>query len=146
MTPEDLQRIEAGASVLPDVGDSFATSFYGTLFEMAPEARGLFPDDLEEQKSKLFAELAALVTMGLSMARGTDEVAEGEEPPFTRRAKALGKRHIDYGAAPAHYEVVGAALLSTLADYVPEWGPADEQAWTELYGIVAETMLAGAAA
>jgi hemoglobin-like flavoprotein len=31
-----------------------------------------------------------------------------------QRAQDLGKRHVKYGVLPAHYDVVGQALLATL--------------------------------
>lgn len=136
MTPDDLHRIETAAAHLPSVAEPFSRFFYDTLFEIAPETRSLFSDDLTEQRAKLFDELRALVTMGLALA---DDGAA-----FTSRAHALGRRHVGYGAAPAHYELVGEALLAALAEHVPGWGPADRTAWTRLYGLVAQTMLEGA--
>lgn len=136
MTPDDLHRIETAIAHLPAVAEPFSRSFYDTLFEIAPDTRSLFSNDLTEQRVKLFDELRALVAMGVALA---DDGAA-----FTSRANALGRRHVGYGAAPAHYELVGAALLAALAEHVPGWDPADRTAWTRLYGLVAQTMLEGA--
>lgn len=135
MTPHDLTLIERGASSLDP--DPFAARFYATLFELAPAARGLFPDDLSDQRRKLMAELTAMIGMA------TSSVA-GELDRFVERAHRLGARHVAYGATPAHYDIVGAALISSLAASVPGWDADHEQAWTRLYGLVASTMMEGA--
>lgn len=135
MTPEEITRIEAAAASLPAVAESFSRFFYDTLFEIAPELRPLFPDDLGEQEAKLFDELQALITLGLDLSDGGTS--------FTSRAHDLGHRHVDYGTQPVHYELLGQALLVALAEFVPDWGPTDRAAWIRLYGLVAQTMLEG---
>jgi hemoglobin-like flavoprotein len=57
----------------------------------------------------------------------------------------LAKRHVAYGVAPEHYEVVGAALLWTLEKglgdgFTPEVGAA----WAAAYGALSEMMIAAA--
>ena len=57
----------------------------------------------------------------------------------------LAKRHVVYGVQPAHYGVVGAALLWTLQqgladDFTPEVGAA----WAAAYGALSEMMIASA--
>jgi nitric oxide dioxygenase len=135
MTPDDITRIKRAVDHLPTVADQFSSSFYATLFEIDPEARSLFPDDMGQQRAKLFKELQALVTVGVDLA------ADGAT--FTSRAHALGRRHDDYGANPGHYELVGQALLTALGEFVPGWGPEDRSAWTRLYGLMAQTMMEG---
>lgn len=135
MTPEEIDRIREVAASLPAVAEPFSRFFYTTLFEIAPDIRPMFSEDLSEQEAKLFEELQALVTLGLDLSeRGAT---------FTARARNLGQRHATYGAKPAHYEVLGQALLVALAAFVPDWGPLDRAAWTRLYGLVAQTMLEG---
>jgi len=135
MTPHDLTLIERDTSTLDP--DPFADRFYSTLFELAPAARALFPDDLADQRRKLMAELTAMIGMATSSL-------EGELDRFVTRAHRLGARHIGYGATPAHYDIVGAALVGTLAASVPDWDAEHELAWTRLYTLVASTMMEGA--
>jgi hemoglobin-like flavoprotein len=53
----------------------------------------------------------------------------------------LGRRHVGYAVLDEHYEPVGAALLSMLKETLgPSFTPAAQEAWTTLYGFVAETM------
>ena len=135
MTPFDLELITRSAGGLDP--DPFATSFYDTLFELAPPARTLFPADLSDQRSKLMAELSTLI--GFATA-----ATEGDVDRFVARAHRLGARHTAYGAAPEHYDIVGVALLAALRDHVADWSDDHETAWTLLYQLVATTMLEGA--
>ena len=89
------------AKVAP-IAPQAADLFYGRLFEVAPQVRSLFPDDLSEQKKKLMGMLAVVVN-------GLDKL-----DTILPAASALAKRHVGYGAAPEHYPVVGGALLWTL--------------------------------
>ena len=53
----------------------------------------------------------------------------------------LGRRHVFYGVTQEHYSSVGRALIWTLeqglgADFTPEV----KEAWTTVYGLLADTM------
>jgi nitric oxide dioxygenase len=96
--------------------------------------RALFPPDLREQKRKLMTMIATAV--------GTLNDLQGLVPAI----KELGARHVTYGATAAHYEVVGQVLLWTLERVLrDDFTPDIRAAWTKVYGILAATMLAGAA-
>ena len=57
----------------------------------------------------------------------------------------LGVRHARYGVQPAHYPVVGSALLWTLEQGLgPAFTPAVRHAWTNVYELLATTMQAAA--
>lgn len=57
----------------------------------------------------------------------------------------LGDRHVEYGVLPAHYGIVGEALLYTLATALGDrWTPRIEKGWTLVYGLVSTAMMAGA--
>ena len=60
-------------------------------------------------------------------------------------ASALAKRHVNYGAKPEHYPVVGAALLWTLEKGLGEaWTPEVAEAWTAAYGTLSGYMISEA--
>ena len=106
-----------------------ADLFYDRLFEIAPEVRSMFPQDMKEQKSKLLAMLGTAVTNLHKLETILPAV------------KALGQRHKGCGVTAAHYAPVGAALLWTLekglgADFTPEV----KAAWTETYTTLAGVM------
>ncbi len=81
--------------------------------------------------------LAALVLLRHSLRN-----LESAVPTLHR----LGARHVAYGAQPEHYPVVGAVLIECMAEIAgPAWVDRYTEAWTEVFGVVASAMLAGAA-
>ena len=95
LTVDDIALVRASFARVAPIKDIAADLFYQRLFEMAPQVRPLFPDDLREQKKKLMAMLA--------MAVGSLDELEA----LVEKVKALGARHVAYGATATHYEVVG---------------------------------------
>ncbi len=134
MTPEQLELVGTTVAGVEADSEAFSARFYACFFELASEARELFPDDLAEQRRKLVEELSFLVG------------AVSDLPEFVERACDLGARHHRYGVRPAHYEVVEQALLTALADALgPVWNRTTALVWQRLYRLMAETMLEGSA-
>jgi nitric oxide dioxygenase len=134
MTPEQLELIGTTVADVQDHAQSFSACFYERLFDLAPDTRAMFPDDLAEHRRKLVEELSFL-------AEGVSDL-----PSFVERARDLGARHHHYGVRPRHYDVVEQALLAALADALgPVWNPTTTLAWQRLYRLMAETMLEGSA-
>ena len=118
------------AQVVP-VADKAAETFYDRLFD--PAVKPLFRGDMTEQRDKLMATLAVVV-------RGLSDL-----PSVLPAASALAKRHVDYGAKPEHYPVVGEALLWTLARALgPRWTPEVASAWTAAYTTLSNFMIEAA--
>ena len=60
-------------------------------------------------------------------------------------ASALAKRHVSYGAQPAHYPVVGEALLWTLQRGLGDaWTDDVAAAWTAAYTTLSNFMISEA--
>lgn len=113
------------------IADAAAGIFYDRLFALDPNLRTLFPADISEQKRKLMTMLTAAV-------RGLNDL--GTLAPVVA---ALGRRHVAYGVVEAHYATVGSALLFTLERGLgPAWTPDVAAAWTAVYGLLSETMIA----
>jgi nitric oxide dioxygenase len=133
VTPAELALIESSGAVVRDDGDAFADTFYATLFEVAPEVRDLFPDDMHEQRGKLVDELAFLIDAAADLER------------FVERARELGRRHVGYGVRHEHYDAVGVALVSAVRDRTgSDWTAAHHDAWDRLYRLIADVMREGA--
>ena len=130
LSEHQLNLIEDSFALVDGISDQAADLFYQRLFEIEPSLRPLFPEDLSEQKKKLMAALKVLV----NSLRAPEKVVPIVED--------LGKRHKDYGVVDEHYVHVAEALMWTFEQGL---GPAltDEvrQAWTDLYSIVATTMI-----
>lgn len=135
MTPEQVKLVKNSfRKVLPIAGIA-ADLFYDRLFEIAPDVRPLFRNDLVAQKKKLMAMLSTVVTNLHQVDKIAPSVGD------------LGKRYVGYGVSAKHFEPVGAALLWTLGEILgADFAPSVKTAWTEAYvtlagimsGIVAE--------
>ena len=130
----DLDALETSFDLIAPHGDELMDRFYSGLFAAAPAVRPLFAGtDLRRQKAML---LSALVLPRKSL-RGLGRIA-----PTLR---ALGERHVAYGARPEHYPVVGSVLIASMAEVAGDaWRQEYEDAWSEAFDIVAAEMLSGA--
>ena len=61
MTPEQIDLVRKSFDALWPFRRKLAEHFYGRLFELAPDTRRLFPNDMEKQQLKLMDTLAAIV-------------------------------------------------------------------------------------
>ena len=133
MTPSQIELVQDSFSKVAPISEQAAVLFYGRLFEVAPQVRALFPDDMTEQRKKLMATLAVVVN-GLTNLEAV-----------LPAASALAKRHVGFGAKPEHYPVVGGALLWTLEKGLGEaWTPEVAAAWTAPYGTLSSFMISEA--
>jgi nitric oxide dioxygenase len=133
MTPGQIKIVQDSFAKVAPISEKAAELFYGRLFEIAPQVRAMFPDDMTEQRKKLMATLAIVVN-GLN---NLDTILPA--------ASALAKRHVSYGAEAAHYPVVGQALLWTLEQGLgPSWTPEVAAAWTGAYTTLSEFMISEA--
>ncbi|HXI04891.1 MAG: globin family protein [Bradyrhizobium sp.] len=133
MDQSQIKLVQESFSKVAPIADQAAIIFYDRLFEVAPSVRAMFPDDMKEQRKKLMATLAIVVN-GLSNLES-----------ILPAASALAKRHVDYGAKPEHYPVVGGALLWTLEKGLGgAWTPEVASAWTAAYGTLSGYMISEA--
>lgn len=133
MTPEQVNLVQQSFAKVAPISEQAAVLFYDRLFEVAPQVRTMFPDDMTEQRKKLMGTLAVVVN-------GLSDI--GSVLPA---ASALAKRHVGYGARPEHYPVVGGALLWTLENGLGEaWTPEVADAWSAAYGTLSGYMISEA--
>jgi hemoglobin-like flavoprotein len=131
MTPQEIKLVQMSFAKVAPIAATAADLFYSRLFEIAPEIRPMFPNDLTEQKKKLMSMLGTVVS-GLSRL-----------DMMVPAIQMLGRRHAEYGVTAAHYAPVGAALVWTL-----EQGLGDEftdevrKAWVAAFTTLATTMIA----
>ena len=132
--PLDVELLERSFDLIAPRGQELVDRFYRRLFETAPSTKPLFERvDMDTQKSSL---LAILITLRESL-RDLSVIAPDLEE--------LGARHVEYGARPEHYPVVGSVLLETMAEMGGSaWKPEYTSAWAEAYQVVQDVMLKGA--
>ncbi|WP_419913763.1 globin domain-containing protein [Hoeflea sp.] len=121
--------------VLP-IAEVAADLFYDRLFELDPDVKDLFAQtDMSAQKAKLLATLASTIA-GLNTSA-----------TLLRDLEELGRRHAAYGVRPAHYELIGEALLWTLERGLADrWSHEAAEAWAAAYALIAGQMQKGAKA
>lgn len=133
LTQHQIELIRSTFSRAVHDEDGFANRFYENLFQIAPEARPLFPRDLTQQRSKISHMLAFVV-------RRLHVPSELVKP-----IENLGIRHVAYGTLPEHYPIVGQAILTTFEQILGEdWTPDAREAWAMAYQFMADTMIAAA--
>ena len=65
--------------------------------------------------------------------------------PLADALKGLGKKHVAYGVLPAHYGIVGEALLQTLGAALGDrFTPKVKAGWGSIYRFVSSNMIDGA--
>lgn len=133
MTPSSIYLVQRSWQQVLPLRKQAGRLFYDNLFAADPSLQALFKGDLAEQGRKLMDMIDAVV--------GRLDRPESLLP----QVQALGRRHVDYGVTEAHYAVVGAALLKTLADGLGEtFTEPVRTAWTQAYAMLAHAMQAAA--
>ena len=131
MTPNQIQLVQSSFAKVAPIAEQAAALFYARLFELAPEVRTMFKGDMVEQGRKLIAMLSTVVG-GLNRVENIVPVAQ-----------QLAVRHVGYGVKPAHYAVVGTALIDTLAKGLGDAFTTDTRlAWETAYGTLSAVMIA----
>jgi hemoglobin-like flavoprotein len=130
MTPQQIKLVQSSFAKVAPIADLAADLFYSRLFEIAPDVRRLFPDDLSGQKKKLMGML------------GTAVAGLGKLDTLVPAVQALGRRHAGYGVTAGHYVPVGAALLWTLEKGLGDaFTTETREAWATAYRLLADTMM-----
>ncbi|MEE9417095.1 MAG: globin domain-containing protein [Acidimicrobiales bacterium] len=134
MRPEQLDLVNASSADVTSDPRQFSTTFYDTLFKIAPELRSIFSDNMVDQRKRLMGELGFLISSAQDLDR------------FTERARTLGGRHVGYGVQPADYKPVKQAFLASVGEAIGSDCPPELiEAWEALIDHIAKVMKQGAA-
>jgi hemoglobin-like flavoprotein len=130
MTPEQVDLVRNSFDAMWSMRRDIADLCYSRFFELAPDARDLFPSDMERQRIKLMDMIAALVG-------SLDQPAL-----FQSLVSYSGRQHSRFGVQPSQYAALGEALIWSLeckfgASFTPEL----RESWKALYGMVQVEML-----
>jgi len=132
LTALQIQLVQSSFEQVLPIADAAGELLYGRIFELAPESRALFGDDIRPQAKRLMGAVKAAVN-------GLDNL--DDLVPFLVK---LGARHVRYGVQPEHFEIGGEALMWTL-----EQGLGDaftspvREAWAAVWTAIATAMLTG---
>jgi NAD(P)H-flavin reductase/hemoglobin-like flavoprotein len=120
-------------ALVEDRKDQVAAHFYARLFLSYPQLRDLFPLHMDVQRDRLLAAIVAAVQ------------SSGDPAQLDAYLRGLGRDHRKFHVRPEHYAQVKVALLDAIRTYAGEqWSSLYEQAWNDVYDLVAATMIAGA--
>ncbi|MEO3429230.1 globin domain-containing protein [Pelagibius sp. CAU 1746] len=130
MSSAERELVQGGFRKVADRSQEAADRFYTHLFEIAPQTRALFLNDMELQGAQFISKLG-LIVAELQNFEGLRPVLED-----------LALRHVAYGVRPEHYPSLGKALTRMLADILEDdYTPAAEAAWTKAYGEISRVMI-----
>jgi hemoglobin-like flavoprotein len=133
-TPRQVQLVRDSFGEVRDMGGTLAQIFYARLFTLDPSLRPMFRNDLQVQGAKLVATLTTV----LDSAHALDTIGP--------QLRDLGRKHLDYGTKPEHYDVVASALLWSLHHLLGNAFDAEVlEAWSSLVDEVIDEMRRGAA-
>lgn len=136
LSTKQKQLVRDSFESMQAYGNSVVVLFYGRLFEIAPETRGLFKIDIREQARKLEDTLRTTIEALDRFEEWLPELTE------------LGRRHVHYGVQPYQYEKLRSALLWALGQALGlEFDRETRAAWEQLLSLISAVMLdAGAQA
>jgi hemoglobin-like flavoprotein len=134
MTASQIKLVQESFPSISEQGGAIAMLFYGRLFQMQPQLRPMFRQDIQLQGQKLMDMLSTLTG-------SLDRFAT-----LTPILRALGQRHAGYGVRDEHYTAVSTALLWALGTALDGEFPQDlKSAWVAVIDAVSDVMKAGAA-
>ena len=134
MTPEQVKLVQSSFEKVAPIATQAGDLFYGRLFEIAPEVRPMFSDDISSQRDKLMQMLTTAVTNLHQVEKIVPAVQD------------LGRKHVGYGVVDAHYDTVGSALIWTLEQGLgDDFKPDVKDAWVAAYTTLATVMKDAAA-
>jgi len=144
-----VELVQTSWQQIEDAGVTYEVAggiLFRHIFRIAPQALPLFSfgkapdakvDDALFESAALRTHSAKVVA---TVAGAVKKLGQLEE--LAPVLAALGTKHVEYGVIPAHYEVVGEALIATLKDALGEaFTPEVKAAWVAVYGIVKTTMI-----
>jgi hemoglobin-like flavoprotein len=133
MTPEQIELVQSSFAKIRPAAPKVASLFYSRLFQVAPQVRPMFPENMGEQGKKLMAILGTAVQSLTNL------------PALVPVLEELAQKHLAYGVEAEHYDTVGEVLLWTLEQGLADAFTEDvREAWVLTYGIVSQTMCAAA--
>ena len=133
MTREQIDLIQKSFDALWPVRRRVADLFYSRFFELAPDARALFPQDIARQQLKLMDMIAAIVG------------ALDKREIFQSIISYSGRQHAQFGVRRAHFVAFGDALIWSLEhQFGTAFTPELKQAWSMLYDAVQSEMIRAA--
>jgi nitric oxide dioxygenase len=144
MTPGQIRLLRNSYPKIEPNADQIGAIFYQKLFEMAPQTRALFGEDMTAQRAKFMSVVKELVSLHLrSLISLPVTMLENSETALPA-LHALGKRHVAFGVVPAHFDLMRKALLDTFGEVLgSDFTPDLREAWEAAFDLMANVMKSG---
>jgi hemoglobin-like flavoprotein len=134
MTPEQVRLIKTSFDAMWPLRGDIAELCYSRFFELAPDAKALFKNDMELQRAKLMDMIAALVG------------SLDQQALFQSIITNSGRHHARFGVRPSQYAALGEALIWSLERKLgTSLTPELLASWRALYATVQAEMQRAAA-
>jgi hemoglobin-like flavoprotein len=144
LTEEEKNLVVNSWKLIAPISSTASDLFYRRLFELRPDYRKMFSDDMGPQKKKLEGMLAFIVkSLDWGISQWRDDVPR--ERDLFLVILAMGRRHGQlYRIPDESYPVVGEALIWALDYGLGEaFTPELKTAWAKVYNTIASLMLMG---
>lgn len=133
LSDDEVDLLHLSLRLMEERKEIAAALFYPRLFDLAPETRPMFSDDIIAQTQKTIFAFSAVVAQ-IQKVEAMQAIA-GE----------LARRHVAYGVKAHHYPVVGRAVISILGEVLEDrFTPEMEAAWTRAYDQISQAMVQAA--
>jgi hemoglobin-like flavoprotein len=130
MTPEQARLVTKSFDEMWPVHRVLAGRFYTHFFAAMPDARRLFPNEMEKQHRKLMDTIAAIVG------------SASNQPLCRSIVSNTARQHARFGVTLSQLAAFGDALILSLEEqFGPAFTPELRQAWVALYEIVQSEMI-----
>lgn len=130
MTPEQVDLITGSFDAIWPIRRKISPLFYSRFFELAPDARRLFPNDMDRQHIKLMDTIAAIVG------------ALDQRALFQSIITHTGRKHARFGVSQSHFVAFGDAMVWCLEQqFGSAFTPELRAAWIALYDAVQSEMM-----
>jgi hemoglobin-like flavoprotein len=129
LTADQRRLVRDSFESLRSMAGPVGLLFYGKLFELAPEVRRMFHNDLDLQIRKLMDMLGSVV----ESLDNFDSVLP--------KLQDLGRQHANYGVRPEQYGVLTSALLWTLSKALgADFDERTSEAWRDALAVISDAM------
>ncbi len=138
LSDKTIEIVKSTVPLLAQAGTVVTDHFYKRMFSQHPELRNIFNMTNQESGRQQFALFNALA----AYAQNIDNLSVLKEA-----LARINHKHTSLNILPEHYPIVGAHLIGTLKELIPEqFTPDVEYAWREAYALLAEICITEEAA
>ena len=144
LTDNEKKLLRDSWRLVTPISETAAELFYKKLFQLKPEYRSMFPEDMTSQRRKLMVALGFIVKAA-DWANDSWAADVPQEDDLMMVVLALGRRHtLLYKVPDEGYKHVGESLLWALNMGLGQaFTPEVQAAWTKIYILVSNIMRIG---